>query len=394
MLKKIDLFLHSMLFDTCRSFTTHFAKALMRRGIECRLFDFEDGKVRESIQTIFNSPPDLTFAFTAKGSFNNAPIGQTFFCQAAIPHFAYMLDTTFYFENLASTPHLFMGAIDEYDCIFQNRIKGMNSIFFLPHAVEREVEYSQSEERPYDVSLIGAIFDYEYMRTCWPLKYSKEIIQVMEATIERVLADPSLYFVFAFLEESSLRKICWDKINPLEVLQQIEGYFRSYERVQLVRSITDADVHVFGPCIYGKGGWSKYVGSQSNVTVHAEVLYEESLQLIKKTKILINSTPSYRKGAHERIFNGLGLGALVFAGENLYLPQHFKEGEEMIYFRAERFEEINDKINFYLDSEQKRKEVVEQGREKVLRYHTWDHRAAVFLEKMESLLAETSFRKA
>jgi spore maturation protein CgeB len=262
------------------------------------------------------------------------------------------------------------------------------NVFFLPHAFDRDLSFDPSGERPYDVVMIGALYDYEAMRKEWPRMYSKELVEVMETVIQRVLGDSHTHFVFAFIEELAKRQIELKEINPREVLQQIEGYFRSYDRIQLITAIKDAHVHVFGPVLMGGEGWGEYLADAQNVTVHKAVPYIESLDIIRKSRIFLNSTPSYKRGGHERIFNGLGLGSLVLSTENLYLPQHFKDQEDILYYRSGEVQGVNELINHYLYHEDERKQIVECGREKVLNEHTWDHRACTFLKEMPCHLAK------
>jgi hypothetical protein len=381
MIKKVDLFLHTMLYNTCRKFTKHFAEALERQGVTCRLFDVEDGEMRSHIQTIIADPPDCTVCFTCKDSFEG-----TLFCELGIPHFSYVLDSSIYFKRLTEKPNLAMAVIDEYDCEYERQYPGFENIFFLPHAVEREASFDHLAERPYDVVMIGALWDYEAMRQAWPRKYSKELVQVMERVIERVLGDSHTYYIFAFLEEVAGRELDVGDISLLEVFQNIESYFRSYDRIELIRSIKDANVHVFGSGLLGEPGWEKYLSGQHNVTLHHKIAFEQSIDIIRKTKIFLNSTPSYKKGGHERVFNGPALGALVLANENIFLPRHFQDREEILYYQPSQRGHVNDLINEYLSDESKRKRVVHQAREKVMQGHTWDHRAAVFLEQMPAFI--------
>lgn len=382
-LKKVDLFLHTTLYDTCKVFTTGFAEALTRLGVVCRLFDVEDGDMREYIQQIIADPPDCTFCFTTKGRFQG-----TLFCESVgIPHFCYLIDAAVYFNELTRVPNLVMGAIDEYDCELQRKYGGIENIFFLPHAFDKDLAWDPDTDRPYEVTMIGALFDYEKMRNAWPNLYPEALVEVMETVVHRVLGDSHTHFVFAFLEEVAKKQVPLENVDIREVLQQIEGYFRSYDRISLIKSIKDAHVHVFGPVLLGGKGWSEYLDGHKNVAVHPPVSYLESLDIIRKSRILLNSSPSYKRGGHERVFNGLGLGALVLATDNLYLPTQLKEGEDILYYRSGNLRNVNEIVCHYLHHEQERKQIVLSGRDKVLQQHTWDHRAAVFLKEMPAYLA-------
>ena len=69
--------------------------------------------------------------------------------------------------------------------------------------------------------------------------------------------------------------------------------------------------------------WKKYFEKQSNIIVHDAVPYAESLEIMKQSKIVLNSSIKNKFGAHERIFAGLASGALVLTNENIYLKEYF-----------------------------------------------------------------------
>ena len=78
--------------------------------------------------------------------------------------------------------------------------------------------------------------------------------------------------------------------------------------------------------------------------------------------------------------------ALVLTNENIYMSEHFNDGESILYYRYNHREKAADKVKAVLADEHKREEIVHKGREVVMRGHTWDHRAAHLLKELDPVI--------
>ncbi len=104
--------------------------------------------------------------------------------------------------------------------------------------------------------------------------------------------------------------------------------------------------------------------------IHDPVPFEQALDIMRQSKILLNTCPWVKEGAHERIFSGMAVGCLVITNENHYLNQHFTNGKELVMFKNGSPTEINSLINEYLSDKVRWQKVIEEGREAVKRGHT------------------------
>lgn len=74
---------------------------------------------------------------------------------------------------------------------------------------------------------------------------------------------------------------------------------------------------------------------------------------------------------------------MLLTSDNLFVRDHFVEGQDLLLFQFDRIEGVNDLINHYLSKEQDRVRIVENGRRKVMASHTWDHRAETIVERLK-----------
>lgn len=170
----------------------------------------------------------------------------------------------------------------------------------------------------------------------------------------------------------------------------LDNYTRGKDRVELIRSIKNAKVHVFGELAIdnavGVLDWDKYLASCPNITVHPPTLFGKGLEILKKSKIILNSMPFFRDGTHERIFTGLACGCLPITSESKYLHEQFTNGENLLFYQASKRDAINTVVDDLLNNEQKRREIAARGRKVVMKHHTWDQRVEELMAIMPPML--------
>lgn len=174
------------------------------------------------------------------------------------------------------------------------------------------------------------------------------------------------------------------KINLLELLEELDLYIKGKDRIELVKSIKECRVNIFGTSSL-TGGWGKYI-KNSNVKFNDPVHYEDAIEIMKQSKIILSSCPEVKNGADERTFAALGCGALVITNHNLYLQKHFRQGKEMLFYQPGKWQSVNEHIHHYLSQPELLEKIASSGQEKTLREHNWDVRAKELINKLSSTL--------
>ena len=167
----------------------------------------------------------------------------------------------------------------------------MLKMFFFPHGVSKDLAPDPKLKKKYDVVFLASCIDYEANRDSWKDKYPKNLCDALELAAEMTLSDQTTSYVDAFVHALDVHmpkeELDPNKFQLLQVLDDLEMYIRGKDRVELVKSIKDAKVDIFGA---GKneGGWKKYIGKDHpNITVHDSVPYEEALEIMKQSKIVL-----------------------------------------------------------------------------------------------------------
>lgn len=369
----VDFFTAGNQYSSTSYFTQKFAEALKRAGASCRVFDLEDGNFREYMQTLAFDPPDLTC------SFNYLRYGprDMWLCDSLrVPHLTYGLDAAIYALDHFKHPFACFSTVDLVDWEGLSRVddnRDGNRILFLPHAVEREFQGDLLAERPYDVTFCGTYIDYEQELLSWEERFSPPVCEMLKRAAELVLSSRQLSLIMAIDQARSDLKTDLTGLAMCQIYACVEKYCKGKDRADLIRALQGCEIHIFGSqsdalC------WRKAFAGAKNLIFHAPVSFEESLEILKKSKVFLNSSPQFRNGSHERVFYGLAAGCLMITNSNPYLKTQFGNGSGLLYYHVGEEEVLREELNFRLSNDSYRKEQVELGQKHVLKCHTWDNR--------------------
>lgn len=369
---------------------TKMYEAFCRAGFNCRLLEMNG-----ALQKIGQDPPDLTICFNGIPRVPR-PGTHALLCDFfLIPHLACLVDPPYRFRSALGSKYLILSCDDKSGCDYLNG-KNFELCTFMPHAVEREMSPDHHIEPIYDVTLLATFLDFEVRRFRWRLTYPPVVSSILEKAADLTFSDETTSFISAFqqmaLEHNDELESLPQKVNYPELYSELELYVKGRDRAELVKSIRDAEVHIFGSGIQGYT-WKRYLGrDHPNIIVHEGVDYPEALQIMKKSKIVVNCNIKNKYGAHERIFAGMACGALVLTNENPYLKEYFQDGQSILYYQNGHKGAINQKVTEFLKDDTKRMQAAARGREIVMQHHTWDNRAAELKAILEPFLQKIKDR--
>lgn len=376
-------------YESKRYFTQKLAEAMQRHGINTKIIDAQQETIGpETIQSIKKFAPDFTCSFN---SFEPMDDKHYLWDFLKIPHISFLVDPSFYSTKLINSPYSIISCVDRSDCeiIASNEFE---RVFFWPHAVERELAAEKNEKRIYDVVLLGSCYDYESLRMAWRQRNPVALNKVLDDAIDLVFSNEQISLGYALAHAWQASQLDPQGVDFATLYYYFDNYTRGKDRVELIRSIKNANVHIFGELAIdnavGVLGWDNYLASCPNVTIHPSTLFGEGLEVIKRSKIILNSMPFFRDGTHERIFTGLACGCLPITSESKYLREQFIEGENLLFYHANKRDDVNGMIDDLLSNEEKRHEMAAKGREVVMQRHTWDQRVEELMTKIPPMLKQ------
>ncbi len=243
---------------------------------------------------------------------------------------------------------------------------------FPPGGVNPE---NKCSDKIYDVVFIGTYISLPEVKCDddFRQKFYEYMLQHVDATVEQGIR--SIWQEHGIPYDENVF------METIEELQDVCYNLLQVYRHKVVEAILDAGIklHVFGD------SWKKYQGSgRENLVIHPKLMTEEALQVWSQAKIGLNIMNGHKAGMTERIANIMLCGACCVSDETSYLKEHFCDGEEIVCFRADKLEQLIERLRYLLANDAERERIALKGREKALCEHTWRKRAEELLVSIEN----------
>ncbi|MBS4168004.1 glycosyltransferase [Parachlamydia sp. AcF125] len=378
MMNRIDVLMpESSQYQVLHHFSEKLYEALCRAGLNCRLL-----KGEEIENTLLRDPPDLTICF------NGAPLDAegNFLCDLIQkPHLSYLVDVPYHYYGLLQSPHISIACVDEFFCELLESLHFSNHLF-LPHAVEREVLEQTEQSKTFEIVMLASYIDCKSRMQQWKKNYPAYLAKAMQFAVHQTFADSSTSFIEAFNWElnqqiKQIQRFDLRAIPYFTIFREIELCVKGKGRIDLIKALKDLPVHLFCST-EDQAYWKKALGKEARTTFHPPIDYAASYDVMKTSKIVLNSSPHLKRGGQERILGGLACDALVITAENAYLNKFFNNYEDLLLYQSSKIDQLPEQVAHFLENEEHRRAVAQKGKQKVLQNHTWDQRVKSLLEQI------------
>ena len=151
----------------------------------------------------------------------------------------------------------------------------------------------------------------------------------------------------------------------------VDAYVRNHFRKKAVDCLVKYHIPVK---IVGEG-WEKYRSFDENyVKREIPVEFGLSFEKIAKEHILLNNSPFFNHGAHDRIYAGMANHCAVLSDENPYLRRTLKNRENVMLYSVKDEKCLKDMAEELLTNHSFCKDMQEQAYCEFLQNHTWEKR--------------------
>ncbi len=268
-------------------------------------------------------------------------------------------------------------------------------IFHLPLGCDLptwdNIHVTQEEHKKYDcdISFVGSL----YSEKCRYNEIEKDLPDYLRGYVDGLINAQLNVYGYNFLEDSITDEWAKEFKKYADWVPLAEDYAEDIrgivadtyigykcteqERIRTLSAISenfDMDLWTLSdtsmlPKIHNRGG------ADSNNMMP---------QIIKCSKINLNMTNRpIRTGLPLRIFDLMGAGGFVISNYQTEIPEHFIPGEDIVLYDS--IPDLLDKIAYYLEHEDERMQIAENGHEKIKQAHTYDMRL-ITMFKLSGLL--------
>lgn len=249
----------------------------------------------------------------------------------------------------------------------------LNAILFPPAGIAVD----GTEKKIYDLTFVGTYNDY---RSQLPvLRKMNRSMRFFANHLLRVMRkNTDLSSEEAFDRTVRERGIVLTETEYLELFYEMRRVFFCmihYYRECVIQSIIDGGIKID---LFGDSWKESRFYDHPNVVCHPDITVEESITVWKRSKLSLNIMSWHKAGFTERMANIMLAGTVLVTDDTRYLHNQYDEND-MLIFRLNKLEILPQQIMELLGDEEKQKVMAERGKEKTLRYHTWEKRAEEFL---------------
>ena len=107
---------------------------------------------------------------------------------------------------------------------------------------------------------------------------------------------------------------------------------------------------------------------------------------MQRSKVVLNSFPMFKRGLHERLLLALASGASVVSTDSMYVQRAFGKTGAILPYLSTSYDTVNQMIEVALQDEDTRFANVMATHEILKKYHTWDVRAQMLVDTLQTLL--------
>ncbi len=202
---------------------------------------------------------------------------------------------------------------------------------------------------------------------------------LMSAIAERMAADGGLWIGAALRDALkaggiSLTPEFLRSVAP--VLSGVQLFAEAYHRNAFLDVVGAAGVAI---TTVGNG-WAPLCERYPSFSYLGEGSFEQTLELLRRTRVVINVNNGFVSGGHERVFAAMAAGAAVFSETSLFYDEVFVDGEDMVTFKTPVQGDVAARLERLAGDLDLGARVAASGYAKTRAHHMWANRAVEIVE--------------
>lgn len=284
-------------------------------------------------------------------------------------HFTWICDHPYCilprFVDYADKEHMYVGCVDRTHSTYLKHFYGIENAVYMPHFGWRADKIVPYEKRSTDVFFPASYTRWEqevktrYPGLVGPLKV------ITERTISYMLEHDDVTLEGGF--EAILRDLGEEDTDDLvrECMEFVAGYadsyWRQYYRKKVLLALLDAGITV---TVCGRN-WNyfkeEYAVGEKLIILSEEMPYEETIERMADSKMVLNVMPGFKDGCHERIAMATLNGAVCLTDTSRYIEEIFGENKGVVIYDRKNPKELAEQINALLQNPNEAKQIARRG---------------------------------
>lgn len=380
-----------------RLFVDQAAAAFRRRGWEVEVLDLAlatgDGQVEAAIEQAATIPADLVFTINILGECRDTSgrsLGEMFSAPHVLWHVDYVLAHE---ERVVATPRsTAMLVVDPTQVDAIRSILGADRFAYLGFFPHPAVGQAAADDPDADAFTrnrpIPLLWSGSYQsshRRAWadgPEVARRIFDDATDLALSAEWMPPHQALDTAFrargLDLSDPQYVTWRMAAKL-----VHAGIRFSRRHAFLQAVaaTGLPIHICG------AGWADQLQRFPHAVYEGEVEMSRMIELMRRSRVVLNTNANFGAGSHERPFSAFLAGAAAFSDYSSYYAQVFAE-DEIAMFRWQALDAGMETLRVLVDTPEAAFQRARKGKAKVLAGHGWDHRIDLIIEAARAIQAQ------
>ena len=370
--------------DLCYESNRYFAQCLQKAfegiGYPSEICDLSEGM--DALEGILKRQDEYLLAIDFNSLLPRLELedGTPYLEAFHVPFYNYLVDHPLY-HHAALKRDLPNHSVICIDICHRNYLQGyyprIRQVLYVPlGAMKAGLERSFGQKR-LELLFLGTYDSdaelYQQLKE-YPLEKEREV----SALIEMMRADPEL------TQEGALGRYLEDKGEILDgqaFARRLNGdyladlYLRNLYRRQAVLAATRANVPM---AVIGHGWEQVRELDQGHVSLYKGVGFAASLQMMADARMLLNATPGFHGGLHDRAYSAMINRALCFTEGSRFARQALDGEREAVFYDIRNLHDLTEKIAYMHGHPRLVREMAERAYQKAAARDTWEMRVTGF----------------
>lgn len=162
----------------------------------------------------------------------------------------------------------------------------------------------------------------------------------------------------------------------MNAMYSVDAYIRDYFRKAALDELLKKKIPVQ---LVGEG-WEKYQTPYERYrTIEKPVTFDLSFEKIAREQIMLDVSPIFNRGVHDRAIAGMANRTVVLTDSNPYRCAHFKNRKDMMFYSLAKIDSLSEAAGELMENEKLRSEIRENAYQTFCAGHTWRARAKEIL---------------
>ena len=370
-------------YGSLRLHIDQLAAALVGLGHEAQVIDLTAPDALAQVEATYPAPPDCYFGISGIGS-DVMVDGVSAYDRLGRPYASLYVDHPVHHQGRLATPiarniAFFLDRTHVQFMTTWSKGRGFAQLGFMPPGANELPEPPDLSDAAFAARDIPLLFTGTYRgppTMPWRQEADSPARTVLEAMAELMAADARLPLLDALRGalaarfKADLTPQLLDDFLPL--LSQPQYFAEAYHRDRLLRALGEAGTPL---TVYGSG-WEPLAADYPAWTYGGVGSFEETLSLLRRTRLVLNTNNGFVQGGHERVFTAMAGGAAVISDDNRYYQEAFRPGREIALFPWAKLDKVPGQIEALLGDESALAAMARAGAKRTLADHRWTTRAA------------------